>query len=236
MRALVLSGGGSKSAHSVGMLRYILGDLKVNYDIFCGVSAGAINCAFLAQFPAGEEAEASAKLTEMWQKIRTKDIYKRWFFWGRVAGLWKSSLYDSSPLADLVRNNLDINKIRASGKIVNVGTVSITSGKYTIFNQSSDHFIDAVIGSASFPGMLTPNSFMGQLWSDGGVKEYSPIIKAIESGADIIDVVITSPQTRNNHFLSKPNIIDILKRSFDLSTDKITANDIDWIITRFCNC
>ena len=87
MKALVLSGGGVKGAHSVGMLRYILGDLKVNYDIFCGVSAGAINCAFLAQFPAGEEAEASAKLTEMWQKIRTKDIYKRWFFWGRVAGL-----------------------------------------------------------------------------------------------------------------------------------------------------
>lgn len=156
MRALVLSGGGSKSAHSVGMLQYILGELKINYDIFCGVSAGAINCAFLAQFPIGAEKEASTKLTEMWTKIQTKDIYKRWLFWGRIAGLWKSSLYDSSPLSDLVRENIDLNKIRESGKMVNVGTVSITSGKYTIFNQRSDHFIDAVIGSASFPGLLTP--------------------------------------------------------------------------------
>jgi len=68
---------------------------------------------------------------------------------------------------------------------------------------------------------------MGQMWSDGGIKEYSPIKKAIESGADIVDVVITSPETRVNKFLEKPNIIDILKRSFDLSTDKITANDIE---------
>jgi NTE family protein len=231
MKALVLSGGGSKSAHSVGMLRYILGECKINYDIFCGVSAGAINCAFLAQYPTGEEEEASAKLAEMWSKIKTKDIYKRWFFWGRTASLWKSSLYDSSPLADLIRTNLDLNKIRSSGKKVNVGTVSITSGKYTIFNQSSDYFIDAVIGSASFPGLLTPIQFMGQMWSDGGIKEYSPIVKAIECGADVIDVIITSPQTRINLFLPKPNIIDIVKRSFDLSTDKITANDIEKVQT-----
>jgi predicted patatin/cPLA2 family phospholipase len=72
---------------------------------------------------------------------------------------------------------------------------------------------------------------MGQMWSDGGIKEYSPIVKAIECGADVIDVIITSPQTRINLFLPKPNIIDIVKRSFDLSTDKITANDIEKVQT-----
>jgi NTE family protein len=227
MKALVLSGGGVKGAHSVGMLRHILGELKVKYDIFCGVSVGAINCAFLAQYPTGAEVEASAKLTELWDNLSTKDIYKRWPFWGRIAGIWKPSIYDSSPLSDLLRTHIDINKIRESGKHVTVGTVSITSGKYTIFDHLSDHFLDAVIASASFPGMLTPVSFLGQLWTDGGIKEQSSIMKAIELGAHTVDVVITSPQTRINHFLKKPNSAQVLKRSFDLATDKITSNDIE---------
>ena len=227
MKALVLSGGGAKSAHSAGMLHYILGELHIEYDIFCGVSAGAINCAFLAQFPIGAEEEAANKLTELWGSLKTKDVYKRWFPFGKLHGIWKPSLYDSSPLSDTIRNNIDLNKIRNSGKQVAVGTVSITSGKYTVFDQLSDYFIDAVIASASFPGMLTPVNFLGQLWGDGGIKEYSPIMKAIQLGAHSIDVAITSPLNRVNHFLKKPNSADVLVRSFDLSTDRITANDIE---------
>lgn len=227
MRGLVLSGGGVKSAHSVGFLRHVIGELQVQYDIMSGVSAGAINVAFLAQYPSGAEQEASAKLVELWGKLNTKDIYKRWFPFGRLHGLWKPSLYDSSPLSDLIRTNIDLNKIRKNGKHVTVGTVSITSGKYTIFDQTSDHFIDSIIASASFPGFLTPVYFLGQLWTDGGVKEQSSIMKAIELGAHAIDVIITSPQTRINHFIEKPNSGQILKRSFDLATDKITSNDIE---------
>jgi NTE family protein len=227
MKALVLSGGGVKSAHSVGMLQYIMGELHTHYDIYCGVSAGAINCAFLAQYPTGAEEEASHKLSDLWSTLNTKNIYKRWFPFGRLHGIWKPSLYDSSPLSDTIRNNIDLNKIRSSGKQIAVGTVSITSGKYTVFDQLSDYFIDAVIASASFPGFLTPVSFLGQLWGDGGIKEYSPLMKAIQLGAHNLDVVITSPQNRINHFLEKPNSADVLARSFDLSTDRITANDIE---------
>src|SRR5271170_486424 len=112
MRSLVLSGGGVKGAHSVGMLRHILGELKIKYDIYCGVSVGAINCAFLAQYPTGAEEEASAKLTELWNNLSTKDVYKRWFPFGRFHGIWNSSIYDSSPLSDLVRKHIDLSKIR----------------------------------------------------------------------------------------------------------------------------
>lgn len=227
MKALVLSGGGVKSAHSVGMLQYILGELYIQYHILCGVSSGAINCAFLAQYPFGEEKEACAKLNELWRSLNNSSVYKRWFPFGRLHGIWKSSLYDSSPLSDTIRKHIDINKIRNSGKQVAVGAVSITSGKYTVFDQLSDNFIDAVIASASFPGMLTPVNFLGQLWGDGGIKEYSPIMKAIQLGAHSIDVVITSPKNRINHFLERPNSAEVLIRSFDLSTDRITANDIE---------
>jgi NTE family protein len=229
MRALVLSGGGSKGAYQCGALKYILGELNVIYDAFCGVSVGAINCAYLSMFPTGEEKKSVDTLVDMWQSMTTEKVYKRWFPFGRLHALWNRSFFDSSPLSNLLRAGLDLEKIRNNGKLVNVGTVSLSSGKYTIFDQKSDHFIDAVVASAAFPGMLSPVKFLGQLWTDGGVKEISPIKKAVELGADIIDIIITSPQTRVNRFIKNPTTVDILKRSFDLSTDKIMANDIEKI-------
>ncbi len=229
MRALVLSGGGSKGAYQVGALKHILGEQGVSYDAFCGVSVGAINCAALAMFSDGEEKLSISTLADMWSTLDTPKIYKRWFPFGRWHALWNRSFYDSSPMHQLLRKTLDLQKIRTSGKKVSVGTVSLSSGKYTIFDHTSEYFIEAVIASASFPGMLTPVKFLGQLWTDGGVKEISPIKKAVELGADVIDVIITSPHTRVKRFIEEPTTVEILKRSIDLSTDKIMANDIEKI-------
>jgi NTE family protein len=227
MRALVLSGGGSKGAYRCGALQYILGELEVQYDALCGVSVGAINVAFLAMYKHGEEKRSASVLKSMWRSLDNSKIYKRHFPFGRWHAIWKKSFFDSSPLHNLLKTNISLEKIRASGKQVNVGTVSLSSGKYTTFDQTSDHFIDAVIASASFPGMLTPVEFLGQLWTDGGIKEISPIKKAVELGADIIDVIICNPKTRIKKFIPNPTTVDVLKRSMDLSTDKIMANDIE---------
>lgn len=227
MRALVLSGGGSKGSYQAGALQYILGELEVKYDALCGVSVGAINVAFLAMYKHGDEKQSATTLKEMWNSLDNSKIYKRHFPFGRWHAIWKKSFFDSSPLHNLLKGGISLEKIRESGKHVNVGTVSLSSGKYTIFDQTSDHFIDAVIASASFPGMLTPVEFLGQLWTDGGIKELSPIKKAVELGADIIDVIICSPQTRVKKFIENPTTVDVLKRSMDLSTDKIMANDIE---------
>jgi len=227
MRALVLSGGGSKGSYQAGALKYILGEKQVVYDALCGVSVGAINVSYLAMFKTGQEIESSQQLAHLWSQLDNSKIYKRWFPFGRWHAIWKKSFFDSSPLHNLLKSTVSLDKIRECGKQVNVGTVSLSTGKYTIFDQTSDHFIDAVIASASFPGMLTPVSFLGQLWTDGGVKEISPIKKAVELGADIIDVIITNPATRTKKFIENPTTVDILKRSIDLSTDKIMANDIE---------
>lgn len=227
MKALVLSGGGSKGAYQVGALKYILGECGVAYDILCGVSVGAINVAFLSMFHSGQELESIDKLAHLWSQLDNSKIYQRWWPFGRWHSLWKRSFFNSTPLHKLIRSNIDLQKVRDSGKRVSVGTVSLSSGKYTIFDEHSEHFISAVIASASFPGMLQPVSFDNQLWTDGGVKEISPIKKAVEMGATEIDAIITSPQVRDRRFLENPSTVDILKRTIDLSTDKIMANDIE---------
>jgi NTE family protein len=227
MRALVLSGGGVKSAYSAGCIKYLLGDLKNQYQIYAGVSSGAINCGFLAQFPDGQEAEAADMLIDLWSKLQVNDIYKRWEPFGRFHALWKNSFYDSSPLFNLIKKNISLSKIREVGKKIGVGAVSVSSGKYTTFTQDDNDFIEGVTASASFPVALKPINIRGQLWTDGGIKSISPLHTAIDLGATEIDLIITSPKSRIIKYINKPTIIDIVIRILDLSTDKIMANDIE---------
>lgn len=226
-RAVVLSGGGSKGAWAAGCLFHLLHDLHINFDILCGVSVGAINAAFLAQFHEGDEEEAAQKLWNLWSQIENKSVYKRWFPFGRYHCLWKLGFFDSSPLYQLIHDNISLERIRATGKQVNVGLVSLTSGKYTVFDQKSDDFIDAVIASASFPVIFEPVKIGDEYFTDGGVKTITPITTAIDLGAVNIHAIVTSPETRDKKFLKKLSIIDIMTRSFDLYTEKIMSNDIE---------
>src|SRR5271157_3363412 len=127
MKALVLSGGGAKGAFSVGCLQYLMGELQTHYEILCGVSVGAINVSFLAQFAIGQEVEAVEQMKNWWLKLDDDKIYRRWKPFGRLHSIWRSSVYDSAPLQELIRKNISLDKIRISGKKVSVGTVSISS-------------------------------------------------------------------------------------------------------------
>lgn len=226
-RALVLSGGGVKSAYSAGCIKYLLGELNIKYQILCGISSGAINCGFLSQFADGQEIEAANTLADLWSNLQVSDVYKRWAPFGKFHALWKNSFYDSSPLFDLIKKNISLLKIREVGKKVGVGSVSISSGKYTIFTPSDDDFIEGIVASSSFPIALSPINIRGQLWTDGGIKHISPLHTAIDFGATEIDLIITSPKSRVIKFIENPSIMDIVIRILDLSTDKIMANDIE---------
>ena len=227
MRALVHSGGASKGAFAAGIIQYLLEDLQISYDIYTGTSVGAINIGILSMFKTGEEKEASQLLTNWWLKLDNSKIYKPWPFWGRMAAAWHKSFYDSSPLQEMVRKNISLDRIRASGKKVAVGALNLHTGKYTVFNQDDDNFIEAILGSSAFPATLCPIKINNDLFIDGGMKMLSPIKLAIEMGADEIDVITTSPDIRDKKFIEDPNIIDIVRRAFDVATDKILSNDID---------
>jgi NTE family protein len=226
-KAIVISGGGVKGSFATGALYHLLYDLEINFNILAGVSVGAINAAFLAQFHAGQEKEAAQKLWDLWTKIENKNVYKRWQPFGRWHALWKTSFFDSSPLHELIHNNISLDRIRSTGKKVSVGLVSLTSGKYKVFDQNSNYFIDSVIASASFPCLFEPVKIGDEFFADGGVKTIAPIMTAIDLGAVDVHAIVTSPETRDKKFFKKLSIIDIMTRSFDLYTEKIMSNDIE---------
>ena len=72
--ALVLAGGGARAAYQAGVVSYIR-ELapEISYPIITGVSAGAINAAFLAGHPGRGGAEA---LVDCWKNIDQNKVYE----------------------------------------------------------------------------------------------------------------------------------------------------------------
>jgi NTE family protein len=74
--ALVLSGGGARGAYQTGVLRGLARRLPgLRFPIITGVSAGAINAAFIAAHP-GTLAEATADLCEVWTSLQVEDVFR----------------------------------------------------------------------------------------------------------------------------------------------------------------
>jgi NTE family protein len=119
--ALVLSGGGARAAYQVGFLRCLarhFPDLKI--PIITGVSAGAINAAFLASCQ-GNFREAVEELSRLWLGLTVDQVFcvdtwelvRNVFRWGMrliSGGIPKESsaksLLDPTPLWMLLQRKL----------------------------------------------------------------------------------------------------------------------------------
>lgn len=230
-RALVLSGGGSKGAFQVGVLKRWMGDLGLDYDVLCGVSVGAINVAGLALTPKGNPTLAAQKLEEFWlSKVTgTSAIYKRWFPFGRLHGLWKGSLYDSSPLVKLIKENLKGVDVASCDRRLAVGAVCLDTGEYEFGTEADADFPDWVAASASYPVFFTPVVVKGKLYSDGGIVNVTPLGRAISMGADEIDVVMCSdPFSRDPWVTSKKSAVPHqMIRTLSLMSNEVSRSDIE---------
>lgn len=148
--ALVLSGGGARAAYQVGFLKSLARKLPdLNIPIITGVSAGAINAAFLANHE-GTFAEAVEDLSDLWCNLSfdqvycvdTWDLIQNVFRWGfRLisGGIPKESsaksLLDPTPLRKLLQRALlpQENVIAGIGRNLQQGklkAVAITGTNY----------------------------------------------------------------------------------------------------------
>ncbi len=74
-RGLVLSGGGARAAYQAGVLRYVAEAFpEADFPVLTGVSAGAINAAFLAN-ASGALPAATQHLAQSWGTLDLDDVF-----------------------------------------------------------------------------------------------------------------------------------------------------------------
>ncbi|HYR20821.1 MAG TPA: patatin-like phospholipase family protein [Myxococcales bacterium] len=227
-KALVLAGGGSKGAFEVGVLQRLMGDQQNDYELLCGTSVGAINAAYLAQTALGQPQQAIAKLRAQWDTVTTDKVHKRWFPFGRAEAFFKTSVYDSEPIQKWIRSSLDANAVRSSGRRLRIVAVSFGTGESFVANEQTPDLPEWVIASSAFPVMLTPASIGGDLWTDGGLRNVTPLGEAIRAGAEDIDVVLCSDPFAKSPFAVQDAraIPQLLLRSIDIMNGEVSRADL----------
>lgn len=107
--ALVLSGGGARAAYQVGFLLSLARRFpNLNIPILTGVSAGAINAAFLANHR-GSFAEAVGDLAAMWRGLTIDQVFRAdtWSLVDKVARWGIGLVFGGLGIAPPVRGLVD---------------------------------------------------------------------------------------------------------------------------------
>lgn len=232
---LVLTGGGARAAYQVGVVdavRTILRDAgwpthRNPFKVLCGTSAGAINAAALAA-RADDFGQAVEILLEVWENFSPDQVYRTDLAgaWGNAAhwlvGLgfgWllrtqPRSLFDNAPLAQLLHQVIDRNRIQ---RVLNHGHLdalavtasSYTSGQHVTYYQTraavepwyrtqrlatpAEITVDHLLASSAipfvFPSVALPLQQRKEYFGDGSMRQVAPISPAIHLGADRIFII-----------------------------------------------
>jgi NTE family protein len=226
LTGLILSGGGARAAYQVGVLAAIadlLPDAAHNpFPVIVGTSAGAINAVGLA-CGALHFAEAVRRLTSVWQGFHTHQVYRSDWpgvlrqvsrFIGHsllgIGGEAPVALLDSSPLAELLKREMDLTGIAAAVRHRQLRAVAVTAFGYetaqaVTFYQGRATIdpwfrhrrvgvptrlgIEHLLASASIPLIFPPVKIGREYYGDGAVRQSAPISPALHLGASRVLVV-----------------------------------------------
>ena len=185
MIAFVLGGGGGPlGAHEVGMLG-ALADRGIVPDLVLGTSVGAINGAAFAADPTVAGVE---RLTAMWCSMQDGGVFSGSLL-GRVATLarTRTHLHDGAVLRELLAGGLGEARIEDLALPFQCVAASIERAGEHWFTEGP--VVDAVLASASVPGLLPPAEIGGEHFLDGGIVNSIPVNRAVQLGATRIFVL-----------------------------------------------
>lgn len=184
-RALALGSAGDRFPYEAGVLESLLRFEKpenIKYDVIGGVSGGAINSAIFAEFEKGREAEAIQKIKTLSLSLKNTDIFKNWFPGGMVQGFFfKTGLYDSSPLFDMIKKNIRIEEIKKAKRVYITGAHSVTKSNFRVFNNSNSNLQLGIYASASLIGIFPTVKIGEEHFIDGSVSYTTPLTSVIRA-------------------------------------------------------
>ncbi len=223
--AVILSGGGAKGAYEVGVLKAIRRMYSVEPLIYCGTSVGAFNAAMLASGRSVQEVEAlwtRLKKSDVFtwrfdpRKLLTVDprvplelamhsarslfsfvnltISNRGAFW-RSFDL-DALLFDTEPLARLIRDNVAIDQIRINGKKLSIAVTCLgKTGEHALVTFDEKTVTHEHIHASCALPMIFPSIVIDDCpFCDGGVVMNTPLKLALERDpTDVFIVYLTPP-------------------------------------------
>ena len=145
--ALVLMGGGARTAYQAGVLKALAamqpqGAQAFPFQWLFGTSAGALNAAYLASV-AGQGLAALPLLARFWMGLRSEQVYRLeapgWVRANRLVAGWTlarqvrrhRALLDTLPLVDTLHRAIDLQSLERALEQGTIEALGVTASSYT---------------------------------------------------------------------------------------------------------
>lgn len=242
--ALVISGGGSKGAFAVGVVKDLVKRYQLDFDVLVGTSTGAL----IVPLVALGELE---KLEQLYTTVTSAQILVKYNIGQRLNA---SSVFTAGPLSDKIDalyTDDYFSRLQQSGKDIYLTTTCLQTEELVVFTTalnpatnsyyqvrklvSPDQFRRAVLASASQPVFMPPvkvnKNVPGELFPehqfvDGGVREYAGLGIAADTGANEIFNIILSAKNIKQDDVQQTSLFSILEKTIAVFITDVAANDI----------
>lgn len=242
MRALVISGGGSKGAFAGGVAQYLMEREKRDYDMFLGTSTGSLLVPHLA-------VNDISKLYDIFTNVQQQDIFSVSPFVQRKKGdrefvsidfvnsLWqfvkrKRTFGESKALRRKIRKDFTLEeyqkiKKEKSDVVVTVSNLSMNRVEYKSINDCSyEEFCNWIWISCNYVPFMSLAKVNGYEYADGGLGCVIPIREAILRGATEIDAVVLESESLKKQKVLGKNPFSLMINLFGHLMDQVERNDI----------
>lgn len=226
---LVLPGGGARAAYQVGVLRALSDLLPARatnpFPVVTGTSAGAVNATAIAVH-ADRFRVAVGNLERVWRNFQVGQVFRadtatmlraslHWLF-AMLSGGWllppPKSLFDNSPLRELLKEQFDFSRIERSIADGHLDAIAMSTAGYSstrsvsFYEGKSSHepwyrtrrageptrlSVDHLMASVAVPFVFPPVLLGDEFYGDGAMRESNPFSAAIHLGASRLLVIGT---------------------------------------------
>lgn len=242
MRALVISGGGSKGAFAGGVAQYLIEKKGRDYDLYLGTSTGSLLIPHLA-------ANDIKKLYTIYTNVKQKHIFSinpfvqrkkdgREFvsinFFNTLLQFvkMKRTFGESKALKKNIRRNFTVeeyNRIKKNCEdvVVTVSNLSKNSVEYKSINDFSyEEFCDWIWISCNYVPFMSLAIKDGFEYADGGLGCVIPIREAIQRGATEIDAIVLESEHMEQQKVLGKNPFSLMISLFGHLLDQVEKHDI----------
>ncbi|WP_437395330.1 patatin-like phospholipase family protein [Flagellimonas lutimaris] len=242
MRALVISGGGSKGAFAGGVAQFLIQEAKHDYDLFVGTSTGSLLISHLA-------LNKLDKIKNIYSNVNQGSIFNNCPFiikkkhgvetiainhWNVVKNFikGKKTFGESENLRKLIRRSITVeefNELKQSkiDVVVTVSNLSLNQVEYKSINDCTyDEFCDWIWISSNYTPFMSLVKKNGCEYADGGLGTLVPIEEALNRGATEVDVVVLHTEVNHLNRMSSKNPFDLITTIFGFMLDRIENQNI----------
>lgn len=211
MKAIVLSGGGSKGSYQIGVWK-ALRKLNIKYDIVTGTSVGALNGALMTQ-------KTYFRAIRLWKKINMHTLFGDEAIESennlKIMKMYKDNFIkykgtNPKGLEELINKEINKNKFYKSKINYGLITFDFTSKKPLALSKKSipkNKLTDYLIASASCYPAFKKRQIDDKNYIDGGIYDNLPVNLAIKLGADeIICIDLKAPGIKQKPIKNIPTI------------------------------